>query len=92
METIMYAYIPSYLFSSANGYHPYDQLERKKKKESAVIQLKVSLLQLTWGSERGWLTQRHPQKVAVPGFKPMSFEATNSTFISWSWWSKVTTI
>lgn len=32
METIMYAYIPSYLFSSANGYHPYDQLERKKKK------------------------------------------------------------
>lgn len=47
METIMYAYIPSYLFSSANGYHPYDQLERKKKKESAVIQLKVSLLQLT---------------------------------------------
>ena len=34
METIMYAYIPSYLFSSANGYHPYDQLERKKKKKN----------------------------------------------------------
>ena len=49
METIMYAYIPSYLFSSANGYHPYDQLERKKKKKRilAIIQLKVSLLQLT---------------------------------------------